>query len=103
MKTKVIFRTTRGKNPEVMAIFPEIPSDRRGYECAFYCHVGQHGGGDRHGLIRVSKPAKKEEFEPLLKELGRVGYTDLEIVKRITWKMDKIRMADAQEIKNNLK
>lgn len=96
MATKVTFRTTRGKNPEVLAIFPEFPNDRNGYECVLYAHVGQHGGGDRHKLIRISRPSTEEEITPLLKELKGIGYSDLEIVKRITWKMDKKRMNDAK-------
>lgn len=89
MKTKVIFRKFIGCN-SVIAIFPEIPHDRNGWACSSYMHVGQHGSADPHGIMQNTKLAAPEEYEPLKKELEKIGYT-LEICKKITGKADKKR------------
>jgi hypothetical protein len=78
MKTKVVFRFWRG---EVIALFPEVPSDVNGYYCESYQHVGQHSGADYNGIIRESRPATPAEYADLHAELTRIGY-DLEVVQR---------------------
>jgi len=98
-KTKVIFRTSRDRSREVLAIFPELPSDVQGYHCTFYAHIGQHGGGDRHGLIYSSRPALPSEAEALRKELESIGY-QLDICQRVTPAMDAKRMAEARASRN---
>lgn len=99
MKTKVIFRAYRS-NPgkgDVVAIFPEIPADRRGYEVVTYEHLGQHGSGDRHAMVAITRPATGTEAAPLLRELQRIGYTELQLVRRITPAMDRARMAEGKQ------
>lgn len=99
MKTKVIFRAYRS-NPgrgDVVAIFPEIPADRCGYEVTVYEHIGQHGGGDRQAMVAITRPATDAEAAPLLRELQRIGYTDLQICRKITPAMDRARMAEARK------
>lgn len=82
MKTKVIFRKWKTKPYGVIAIFPEIPHDSRGWNCSSYEHTGQHGSCDPFVISRTS-PAEPEEFASLKRELesASCGY-DLEIVKR---------------------
>jgi hypothetical protein len=70
-KVKVVFRMWKG---EVIALFPEIPSDRMGYFCESYMHVGQHSGADYTGIIRLSRPATPAEYANLAKELTSIGY-----------------------------
>ena len=91
-KTIVIFR----KYPEgdILAIFPEIPSDAWGYECTVYQHLGQHGGGDCRGMMLATKPAKPSEYKALKKELEQIGYV-LEVRERMTEEMRNRRIADA--------
>lgn len=91
--TKVIFRTCRDKSAEVLAIFQELPDDVRGYQCMFYAHTGQHGGGDRHNLVRMTRPAT--EAAPLQKELEGIGYV-LQPVCKISATMDRTRMDAAR-------
>lgn len=92
-KTVVLFR----KYPEgdILAIFPEIPSDRWGYECMVYQHLGQHGGGDVRGMMQATKPAKPSEYKDLKRELEQIGY-DLEVRERISPAMHEKRRENAR-------
>ena len=77
--TKVIFR--KFKNGEVIALFPQEPATRNGWECVSYMHVGQHGSADPM-IVHGTKPAKWTEFVELLMELQSIGYDDLVVYKR---------------------
>lgn len=80
MKTMVVFR--KFKDGEVIAVFPQIS-----YNYVYlmsYLHTGQHGGCVRH-ISNFTTPATEEEYKPLLKELQDIGYTDLQVLKRIMW------------------
>ncbi len=92
-KVVVLFR----KYPEgdILAIFPEIPSDRWGDECMVYAHLGQHGGGDCQGMMQATKPAKPSEYKDLKRELERIGYA-LEVRERITRTMREKRQAEVR-------
>ena len=78
--TKVIFR--KFNDEEVIAFFPELPSDCNGYYCQSYMHCGQHGGADPE-LVYSTKPAKPAEYADLIEELEQIGY-NLKIAKRMT-------------------
>lgn len=102
MKTepiKVIFRTWTRKPyaGNVDAIFPELPEDVNGYRMTVYSHCGQHSGGDRHYFYGQTRPATPEESAPLLRELTRIGYNQLDFVRRVTAAMDRKRMETARE------
>ena len=94
MKDKVIFRTWKD-NGEVIALFPEIPSDRNGYYCTSYQHVGQHGGGSVALTMVHTKPSTAEEIAPLAAELTSIGYV-LEPRLRETPKTRQTRMDNAR-------
>lgn len=94
-KTKVVFRVWPSENHEVLALFPELPSDVEGLFCSSYMHVGQHGGADYEGCIAKTRPARPEEYADLAEELKRIGY-DLEIVSRCTSAMRAKRLAEAR-------
>lgn len=71
-------------NPEYKELFAVFPNDRiRGifgtilYTC--YSAIGQHSTCD-NDYVRESRPAKQDEYSPLLKELTNCGYRDLEII-----------------------
>ena len=69
----VVFR--RWKNSgDVIALFPELPSDLFGDYCDAYEHVGQHGGADYHGVIQQTTPCSTEQAADLATELRRIGY-----------------------------
>jgi len=91
-KTVVIFR----KYPEgdILAIFPEIPSDPWGAECMVYQHIGQHGGGDCNLMMRATKPARPSEYKELKKELEGIGYV-LDVHEKSTPRMAKKRRDEA--------
>src|SRR5690349_13435158 len=90
--TKVIFRMwyVDGKY-ELIALFPEIPSDVTSwYNCLSYQHVGQHGGCDPFMIMNNSRPAKMIEYYDLMQELESIGYI-LDIKQRMTQHMNDIR------------
>lgn len=93
MKTKVVFRVWE---KEIIALFPEIPSDNTGYHCESYMRVGQHSGADYEGIIHRSRPAIAVEYLDLAKELNRIGY-DLEIRNRCTPTMRELRYVSVNE------
>jgi hypothetical protein len=91
LATLVIFRKFVGGG-DVIAIFPAIPYDLMGLRMS-YQHIGQHGGcGD---IVDITTPATPEEYAPLLEELGRIGYENLEVRKRETPKMRATRYTEA--------
>lgn len=90
---KVIFRMW--PDGDVIALFPEIPSDYQGYLCESYMHVGQHGAADTGAVIDQTRPALPEEYRGLLRELGGRGYTLLNIMKRVTGDMVEKRLREA--------
>jgi hypothetical protein len=77
----VVFR--RWRNGDVIALFPELPSDLSGNHCDAYEHVGQHGGADYHGVIRATRPCSLSEATDLAAELRTIGY-ELKPVKRVS-------------------
>lgn len=79
---KVLFR--KWPDGEIVALFPEIPADVNGWSCTAYSRVGQHGGANASRVVGDTKAAKPDEYAELLGELGRIGYTRLKIMKRMT-------------------
>jgi len=91
----VIFRRWRD-NGDVIALFPEIPTDYEGHYCQSYEHVGQHGGADFYGVVRATLPVPPEEYARLARELTLIGYR-LRPMRRATRRMHERRMAEARE------
>jgi hypothetical protein len=75
----VMFRM--GKDKDLFALFPEVPSDRAGTFCMSYQHVGQHSGADFFGCVRTTRPATPEEYQGLQAELESIGY-QLKVIQR---------------------
>lgn len=94
MKTKTVFRTFR-KGGEVIALFPELPSDVHGNYCESYMHTGQHGGA-YPGANTGTRPATPEEIAPLQRELESLGY-EIDTRRKVTRAMDEIRRAAARQ------
>jgi len=70
--TLVVFRRWRDRDirrwrntGDIIALFPELPSDYQGIYCDAYEHVGQHGGADYYGVIQATKPVSIEDAAPL--------------------------------------
>lgn len=95
-RTLVIFRKWRDTG-DIIALFPEIPSDAHGWFCEAYEHVGQHGGADYHGVIQTTKPASAEDAAPLTEELRRIGYS-LRTIKRATHQVHEARRSAARSL-----
>lgn len=91
--TKVIFRNFR--NGEVIALFPQEPATRDGWECMSYMHVGQHGSADPF-VVNHTKPAMPWEYSELYKELKSIGYNDLAVCKKFNRQDYKIRQERAR-------
>lgn len=91
--TKVIFR--KFKNGEVIALFPQEPATRDGWECMSYMHVGMHGGADPF-IVNDTKPAIPYECADLYNELKSIGYDNLAVCKRFYKNDYKIRKERAK-------
>jgi len=76
--TKVIFRKWSDAHKtdlcEIIAIFPEIPSNIQSWNCLSYEHCGQHSGADPHIIISRTTPATDKEAKDLKEELEQIGY-----------------------------
>lgn len=79
--TKVVFRKFR-KGGEVIALFPEEPWNPDAGTVTSYMHVGQHSDADYDHVVAISRPAREDEYRPLLAELKSIGYDDLHVMKR---------------------
>jgi hypothetical protein len=90
----VIFRRWRDTG-DVIALFPELPSDINGHYCDSYEHVGQHGGADYFGVIRQTVPAAPGECADLSVELKRIGYR-LKPLMRASWRQHERRREAAR-------
>lgn len=77
-KTKVVFRKYKD-NGDILALFPEV--DEGNYKCSCYERIGQHGAADYSHCIRITTPAKEEEYKALKNELESMGY-NLDIKKK---------------------
>lgn len=91
---KVIFR--KWPDGQVDALFPEIPYDDRGWSCVVYSRLGQHGGANCSIVIDRTAPAKPDEYQSLLEELGKIGYKRLRVVQRMDRRMLKKRQDRAR-------
>lgn len=81
--TPVVFRVDRRDNRDVYALFPTLPGSNDPNTCTVYQHIGQHSGGNYHGCIASSRPARPDEYKELAKELRTLGY-NLVIMARAT-------------------
>lgn len=70
-KTKVVFRKYKD-NGDILALFPEI--DEGNYRISCYERIGQHGVADYSHCIKITNPAKSEEYQSLKRELESLGY-----------------------------
>lgn len=96
--TLVIFRRWRNTG-DIIALFPELPSDLEGRFCDAYEHVGQHGGADYYGVVQATRPVTDEDANDLIAELTRIGYR-LKPIKRASQRIHKSRRAAARAIRN---
>jgi hypothetical protein len=69
----VVFRRWKDTG-DVIALFPELPSDLGGDHCDAYEHVGQHGGADYYGVIQQTTPCSLNDAAALAQELRTIGY-----------------------------
>lgn len=74
--TDTVFRVFTGKDSdgEPFALFPALPGTNDPATCSSYARLGQHGSADPIGCVRRSRPATEAEYEPLRRELERIGY-----------------------------
>ena len=96
-ETLVIFRRWRDTG-DIIALFPEHPSDYQGCFCDAYEHVGQHGGADYHGVVQATKPVTVDDAKDLLEELTRIGYT-LKPIRRASQQNHEARRAEARRVR----
>ena len=92
--TVVVFRTD-GEG-SVFALFPELPTDERGYFCTAYKHVAQHCAADYDLCVSLSDPATPSAYKDLYEELERRGH-NLVVHRRATPDMHERRRRLAAE------
>jgi len=97
-QTLVIFRRWRDTG-DIIALFPELPSDCQGWFCDAYERVRQHGGADFHGVVQATKPVAVDDATDLIEELTRIGYR-LKPIKRASQRVHESRRAAARAIRN---
>jgi len=88
---KVMFRKWNQKPYSVIVIWPGVPANNSGSLCQSYEHIGQHGGCYFDGIIRITSPAKPEEYAELLHELIAIGYKPV-VIKRANRKLIEHRI-----------
>ena len=93
--TPVIFRKFR--NGEVIALFPQEPATRDGWECLSYMHDGQHGSASPT-IVHGTKKVVWHEFVELLRELQNIGYNDLKLRNKFTQEDYKVRREKAKHV-----
>ena len=84
-KTPVIFRFNPEYN-EVIAFFPNTYEPKRScYEIGCYAHIGQHGYADISYYWKTKK-ATPEQYAPLLSELIKIGYDNIQIRQKMSYR-----------------
>ena len=91
----VVFRKWRHCD-DIIALFPELPSDLRGWYCDSYEHVGQHGAADYRLVVLATTPARPEDYGVLARELTNIGY-NLRPIKRASQQHHENRRQSAQQ------
>jgi hypothetical protein len=69
-KTIVVFRKFKDSG-SIIALFPH---EKDGHYCECYMRIGQHSNADYSHCIKITRPATKEEFTKLARELESIGY-----------------------------
>ncbi len=96
--TKVVFRRYNG---DILALFPEIPTDNQGLYCLSYMHRDGHAAADYDGCISYTKPATPEEYKDLFDELVQIGY-EPQPIKRASYKIHDQRHKNTKEAYNEV-
>lgn len=91
----VVFRRWRDSG-DIIALFPELPTDIFGEFCEAFQHVGQHGGADYWGVIQQTTPVTLDEAADLAVELEGIGYS-LRPVQRASHHHHEKRRKTARE------
>lgn len=92
--TRVAFR--KYPDGQIVALFSDIPWNRKHGEVTSYMHIGQHGAADYHHVIAGTKPATEDEYTGLLAELKLIGYENVKIITRA-----KVGCYDRKNTKGN--
>ena len=80
----MIFKKDTKNNNEIIAFMPYEFTDWQGnFTC--YAHIGQHSSCC-YAYYLQCKPARYQEYKPLLEELKSIGY-DVQVINRINGKL----------------
>ncbi|QDU25817.1 hypothetical protein ETAA8_08890 [Anatilimnocola aggregata] len=93
----VVFRKWRNTGT-IIALLPELPSEKNGWYCDSYEQIGQHGGADCHGVIQHTTPASAEVCAGLAIELTGIGY-NLKPIKRSSCRHHERRRATVKMLR----
>jgi len=86
VKTKTIFRKFKD-NGDIIALFPEVPSDIGGKNCDSFMHIGQHSAANYQYLLKETVLATPEEYAELKHELESHYDYKIEVYQRRTPQM----------------
>jgi hypothetical protein len=95
----VVFRVDPpGEGGDVFALFPETPGGAYGEDfCMSYQDLGGHAAADYQGCVARSRPARPDEYTPMLARLSEMGYEGLVVRERATREMHERRRREAAE------
>jgi hypothetical protein len=81
---RVIMRRWRAAPHTIIALFPEMESDRTGLINS-YEHVGQHGNADYNVVVARTRPVpyNDPEAQELMRELRQIGYDPIMFKRRV--------------------
>jgi len=83
--TRIVFRTFKSgvAKGEVIALLIDTDKDCSSKANVMsYMHLGQHSEANYKNIISMTRKSTPEECKPLLDELHRIGYTNIEIMYR---------------------
>lgn len=87
---KAVCRVWKTGNKNPILLFPES-IDRRQYQIMMYEIVGQHGYGDHHGVVQMTRLATDEEAAEMAKHYEDYYRCKIKLMKKlkINWSQDE--------------
>jgi len=82
---------------DLLAVFPtESASSVHPYDMTCYATMGQHSSCAPAYVRENTQPATKAQTEAMLKELHKIGYDNLRVVKRMTYAYQTERLRQSR-------
>jgi hypothetical protein len=92
LNDEVLVMLRKDDQDDLFALFPAERGNALGTLCDCYCVVGGHTVADYDKCIEFSDPAKGKDAKTIMDALKQVGYENLRVIKRASYRMHKYRM-----------